>query len=72
LAGGNEMEFTLIDLAEQQILGYKHAKEGYDLISLIAAMGLTKAEWETLKETYTLRLTFDEVIEINEYFFRQK
>lgn len=34
------------DLAEAQLLGYKHGKQGYYLKSLVEAMGLTEKEWE--------------------------
>lgn len=58
-----------IDLAEQQLLGYSHAKQGYGLRDLIIAMGLKKSEWETLKKNGDIAyLSKEEKAEIEEYF----
>jgi hypothetical protein len=58
-----------IDKAEQQLLGFTHAKQGYSLIDLISSMGLKKDEWETLNANYELTyLSDDDIEEINEYF----
>ena len=60
----------LIDYAEQQLLGYSHAKQGYSIRDLVIAMGLTKKEWETLKKNDSVDyLTKDEKSEIDEYLF---
>ena len=58
-----------IDLSEQQILGYVHAKRGFCLTSLVEAMALKKVEWETIKREVTY-LTKAEVDEIDNYFKR--
>jgi hypothetical protein len=61
-----------IDKAEQQLLGFTHAKQGYDLISLISSMGLKKDEWENLKANYNLSyLSDDDKNEIEEYFTKK-
>lgn len=58
-----------IDLAEQQLVGFRHAKDGYSLISLIEAMGLTKKEWTTMQKTHDLsNLDKTDITEINEHF----
>lgn len=62
------MELQL-QLAEQQLLGYCHAIEGYSLKSLLDSMGLTKSEWKSLKSKMIVdhipKKVFDE---INEHF----
>lgn len=63
---------TKIDLAEQQLLGYAHAKRGYSLIDLITSMGLTIKEWEVIKKDYPNYLNEDETAEIEDYFESQK
>jgi hypothetical protein len=40
-----EMEFAI-----QQFVGFGHARKGHDVEHLVQAMGLTKAEWEAIKE----------------------
>ena len=42
------MKIEELEKAEQQILGFHHCWEGYDLKSLCEAMGLTKEEYETM------------------------
>jgi len=60
---------TNLDKAEQQLLGYAHAKRGFDLISLVEAMALKKNEWETIKEDYGLSyLNEKEIKEIDNHF----
>ena len=39
-----------IELAEQQLTGFHHAAEGYDIVSLVEAMGLRAEEWGQLKD----------------------
>ena len=62
-----------IDKAEQQLLGFTHAKQGYSLIDLISSMGLTKDEWKTLKADYELTYFSDnDKEEIDEYFKKKE
>ena len=49
-----------IEKAEQQLLGFKHGKQGYDLTSLIESMGLTLKEWEVMKNIFSLEYLTDE------------
>lgn len=42
-------EQKMIDFAEQQLIGFAHAAQGYDLEQLVSAMGLTKKEWDVIK-----------------------
>ena len=35
--------------AEQQLTGFAHAAQGFDVISLVKAMGLYAKEWDQLK-----------------------
>ena len=37
-------------LAGAQLIGFAHAKQGYDIESLVRSMGLQPEEWEELKE----------------------
>lgn len=55
-----------LEKAEQQFIGFVHAKEGYNLISLVEAMGLTEDEWDRLRlETGLLD---NQVEEIDDFF----
>lgn len=56
--------------AEQQLLGYLHAKRGYSLIDLITSMGLSNAEWKQIKKESSLCMTNAEVQEIELYFLK--
>ena len=41
---------TFTRLAQAQLIGFAHAKQGYDLKSLVRSMGLHPDEWVKLKE----------------------
>lgn len=43
------MENIELIKAEQQLVGYAHAKDGYNITSLISGMGLTRVEWDKLR-----------------------
>ena len=53
-------------MAEQQFLGYAHAKDGYGAVSLAEGMGLTSAEWRELRES--VALSDDEMEALDEHF----
>lgn len=59
-----------LEMAEQQLLGYAHAKAGYGVVQLAEAMGLTRREWSTLQDKVNLSLS--DKNELNEYFSRNK
>ncbi len=65
----------MIQFAEQQLIGYLHAKRGYGLEDLIISMGLSLDEWKEIKEKSNLDITDEEREEIEEHFaksiFRQ-
>lgn len=61
-------EQTQIIMAEQQILGYSHAAQGYSLTSLIESMGLTKSEWDAIIANDGIRIPKDVADEIEEMF----
>ena len=61
------MDNIEIKKAEQQFLGFVHAKRGYDIISLVEAMALTEDEWYEI-ETDSIGLSNDEIREIDNYF----
>lgn len=57
-----------LSMAEQQLLGYKHCDEGFDLESLVDSMGLRLKEWEILKRDFPLsHLTEDEKADIDDW-----
>lgn len=57
-----------MELAEAQILGWHHAKHGYDLETLCDAMGLTKKEWNGIKKNMSVNyLGEKDVLIIEEY-----
>ena len=43
-----------IALAEEQILGFIHGRDGYSLASLVESMGLKHSEWLAIKEGYPI------------------
>ena len=54
--------------AEQQLLGYFHAKRGYDLIDLIVNMELSKKEWIEINKEFSFNITNQEKKEVEEHF----
>jgi hypothetical protein len=58
-----------IEKAEQQLIGFIHAKSGYDLVSLIKDMGLTADEWEKIKSN-GMHIPNEMRSEIDEYVYR--
>lgn len=42
-------------MAVQQLIGFAHARNGYDVASLAESMGLTGEEWDAIKGQVTLR-----------------
>ena len=57
-----------IQFAEQQLLGYLHAKRGHGLIDLIINMGLSKKEWVEINNQTNLNITEIERDEVERYF----
>ncbi len=58
-----------LDKAEAQLLGFYHAKQGYDVISLIESMGLSSNEWEAIKTKYDpVYINTENRDEIDAYF----
>ena len=49
-----------LGLAEAQLLGYAHHRDGYDLAALVDAMGLTPAEWQELQDKYAMHYLSDD------------
>lgn len=63
LHGAKERKMTdkyQLGLAEAQLLGYCHCRDGYNLATLVAAMGLTLTEWKELQANYTLHYLDDD------------
>ena len=58
-------------LAEQQLLGYFHAKRGYGLIDLIINMGLSKKEWKSINKEVKIDITEQERTEVEEHFSKK-
>lgn len=59
IEGGMTDEHQL-GLAEAQLLGYAHHRDGYDLAALVDAMGLTPAEWQELQDKYAMYYLSDD------------
>lgn len=60
---------TALNYAQQQMVGFFHAKSGYSIVELIRAMGLTKKEWKRMKEIYKLQfISTADKKEIDDYF----
>lgn len=57
-----------LELAEQQLIGFAHAKAGFSAASLAEAMGLSAQEWATLRERVTLAKSDER--ELDSYFER--
>lgn len=60
-----------IEKAEQQLIGFIHAKQGYDLYSLVTDMGLRKKEWYAIKKG-GMSIPDDMKVEIDQYFEKEK
>ena len=60
-------DYDLIDMAEQQLLGFKYAQQGTSLLGLVESMGLGEDELNDLIKRYPATLTDDEVKEIREF-----
>ncbi|MDR0791690.1 MAG: hypothetical protein LBE82_00160 [Chitinophagaceae bacterium] len=64
-----------MDLILAQLKGFKYGKqEGNHVIGLVAAMGLTKGEWERMKiiEDVENYLEPDEIETVEKYFENRK
>ena len=59
-----------IEFAEQQLVGFAHARAGYDVEQLAESMGLTKHEWEVLKDR--VRLSPHDENYLDAYFERHR
>ena len=58
-----------LDMAEQQLFGFKQCENGNSLKELVVAMGLTDMEWVAIKKTYEISyLSIDDVNEIDRIF----
>ena len=58
---------TQLELAEAQLVGYAHAKRGYEIESLVGNMGLKKSEWKKIKDN-DVGLLPREIGYIDDYF----
>ncbi len=60
---------TKLDMAEQQLYGWRCAIQGEPLIRLVQGMGLTATEWKKLNNDSAVGyLTDEERNEVDEYF----
>lgn len=62
-----EDEKHMIELAVAQFIGFVQGRH-YDLTSMVDSMGLTKDEWEQIKQGEPIQLTESERNEVDEYF----
>ena len=61
---------TKLDLAIAQLIGFHHGAHGFTIKSLVDSMGLTKSEWNKIKDLAYLNES--EVQDVDEYFEKQK
>jgi hypothetical protein len=61
------MRDEMIQLAEQQIRGFTHAKDGGDIVGLAEDRGLTAIEWEHIKSG-NLVMKKKHIQELDEHF----
>lgn len=59
-----------LELAEQQLTGFAHAKAGYEAPALAESMGLTKREWEAIKQRGVVKLDSRDVNAIDTHFLK--
>jgi len=57
-----------IACAENQFIGFFHAKKGYDIKTLCESMGLTETEWKKIKHTMSSYFSQTDVEEIDSLF----
>lgn len=59
-----------LDVANAQFVGYFQGKHNQNVLSLVQGMGLTRKEWEKLKEKFSLAtyLSDFEFEQLEEYF----
>ncbi len=57
-----------LDIAEAQLTGFAHRQKGYSIQSLASSMGLTKKEWNKIKEKGINYLDDSDIKYLNEYF----
>jgi hypothetical protein len=61
----------LLNMAEQQILGFTAAMRGDGIVNLIEAMGLTYHEWEEVKKDTSLYMREEDIETLDEHFLSQ-
>ena len=59
-----------IEMAEQQLTGYAHAKAGHGIEALADGMGLTAAEWDEIVNRGLVRLDDCEAEALSAYLGR--
>lgn len=57
-----------LEKAEQQFVGYAHAKGGYGAVSLAKGMALTAEEWVVLRDDVSGYLADDDLAELDAHF----
>lgn len=58
-----------LEMAEQQLVGFAHAKAGHSVEQLADGMGLTAKEWDALKDK--VRLSVSDERDLDAYFERR-
>lgn len=61
-----------IQMAEQQLTGFFHARAGFSLESLAEGMGLTQEEWVAVKENGVLTIEPRDIESLDSYFNSRK
>ena len=61
-------KYDQIKYAEQQLIGYTHASQGWPIISLADEMGMTKSEWKYLRKDMKDVLSQEHVDSLDKHF----
>lgn len=64
------MSKKMLEMAEQQLIGFAHGKAGYTVVELADSMGLTRKEWSALQDN--VKLSQSDWDELDAYFSRNK
>ena len=59
-----------VELAEQQLTGFAHARAGHDVEALAEGMGLSISEWERIKMRHLVRMQPGDVAALDAFFQR--
>jgi hypothetical protein len=65
-------EASQLEMAEQQLLGFAHAKQGFSVADLVDAMGLSEDEWNELHKQGQTHVNESDWNEVENYFAERR